>query len=161
MSTEGYLVIGCNLGCWTNYRAKGQWPSRRGHTLGHAFLANAQADGPTAATCPRRWAHHRHAANGPTVTEVWERATWDESHEGGDHGLRDRDVGRRPSSVGQKSGNTRNLVVGLPPLVAVQGNAWGGRHVQGIGNGTAGAHDIDYLSGLSSTFVTSRKPLDI
>ena len=100
MSTEGYLVIGCNLGCWTNYRAKGQWPSRRGHTLGHAFLANAQADGPTAATCPRRWAHHRHAANGPTVTEVWERAIWDESHEGGDHGLRDKDVGRQAVRCG-------------------------------------------------------------
>jgi len=66
----------------------------------------------------------------------------DQSHERRHHGERGRVVGRRPSAVGQRSGNTRNLVVGLDSLVAVQGNGWGWRHVQGIGQPTAGAHDI-------------------
>jgi len=82
-------------------------------------------------------------ARGNTCGSVGAGESGEKSHASRHHGLRGRDVGRRPSAVGQKSESSRNLVVGLASLVAVQGNGWGWRHVQGIGNGTAGAHDID------------------
>ena len=45
---------------------------------------------------------------------------YDQSHVCRYRGLRGKGVGRRPSAVGQKCGNTWNPVVGLDSLVAVQ-----------------------------------------